>query len=720
MLGISLVSFSSSAAAPAISVSDVAEYVYPANKYDRPATFTYMPDGESYLMLSDDGQRIIKYETATGKELGVVIDVANTRDTKISDIDGYILSPDGSKLLVYRNMRYIYRRSFTAEYYVYTIYRNILTPLSTNHKTQMSPVFSPDNRMVAFVADNNIYLKKLDFNTEIPVTTDGERNKIINGVPDWTYEEEFYTTCSMTWSHDNSTLCFLKYNETDVPYYSFPLYEGSCNPIERYALYPGEFSYKYPVAGQPNSKVTVHSYDVDNRKLKRIDLKDGMIEYIPRITYSGTGDRLLVTTLNREQNRMEIYSVNPKSTVIKSILVEESPTWISPETYENMTVESNSFVIISGRSGYDHLYRYSYAGDLMKQLTTGDYDVTAYYGTDALGNIYYQSTVSGPLNRVVTRVDLKGKATVIGKENGTTSAEFSPAMNYFMLSYSNTTTAPRFSLYNSKLKELRTVVDNESYSRKYANLPAKEFFTFNSDGYTLNGYMIKPIDFSPSRKYPVIMWQYSGPGSQEVRDSWAVDWYYAAARHGFIVVCVDGRGTGGRGRKFQDVVYKRLGYYESIDQVNAARYVAMLPFVDASRIGISGWSFGGYETLMAISQENAPYAAAVAIAPVTSWRYYDTVYTERYMNTPQANDEGYRESAPITYVSNVECPLLIMSGTADDNVHLSNTMEYVSRLESVNKWCDMLLFPNMNHSIYGCGSRALVYTRMLNYFNKNM
>lgn len=719
-LGLLFAAGTAMAGTSTVSVDDVARYVFPANQYDRPESFTYMPDGNSYLLLSADGKKVIRYDTATGEELETVLDVAATRDSKIDHIEGYSISPDASKMLVYIDAEYVYRRSFKASYYVYNVKRNILTPLSLAHGRQMSPVFSNDSRMVAFVSDNNIYLKKLDYNTEIPVTTDGKINGIINGVPDWTYEEEFTTTCSMAWSSDNLTLCFLKYNESDVPTYSFPLYQGTCNPMNQYALYPGQFSYKYPVAGQHNSSVSLHSYDVETRKLKSIEFSDPEIEYIPRIAYASETDQLLVTTLNREQNRMEIYSVNPKSTVVKSVLVEESSTWISPATYEDLAIESDGFVMLSGRSGYEHLYRYSFTGDLIGQLTSGDFDVTAYYGTDASGGYYYQSTSSGAINRTVTYVDAKGKSVTIGEREGTTSLSFSPAMNYYVLSYSNVSSAPKYTLYNAKMKELRTIVDNESISAHYSSLPRKEFFTFDSDGYELNGYMLRPADFSPSKKYPVIMWQYSGPGSQEVLNSWKIDWDYAAVAHGFIVICVDGRGTGGRGRAFQDIVYKRLGHYESIDQINAARYAASLPYVDAARIGICGWSYGGYETLMAISQDRAPYAAAVAIAPVTDWRYYDTVYAERYMNTPQANDEGYRDSAPVNFTSRVNCPLLIMSGTADDNVHLSNTMEYVSHLQADNRLCDMLLFPNMNHSIRDCNARSLVYAKMIDFFRRNM
>ncbi|MDE5971068.1 MAG: DPP IV N-terminal domain-containing protein, partial [Muribaculaceae bacterium] len=374
-------------------------------------------------------------------------DCAKTRETTIESVQGFSLSPDGSHLLLYRNYRSIYRRSYTAEYYVYEINHNVLRPLSTNHTRQQVPVFSNDGLMVAFVADNNIYIKKLRYNTEVAVTTDGEYNKIINGHPDWVYEEEFKSTGSIVWSPDNTTLCYLKYNETQVPLYSLPLFDSYCSPNKKYALYPGEFTYKYPVAGEKNSIVTLHSYDVENRKTKNINFEDSRIEYIPRIEFIPNGQNLLVSTLNREQNRLEVYSVNPKSTVVKSILVEESKTWVLPETYENMTLTPNNFVILSNRSGYNHLYQYSYSGALQRQITSGNYDVTDYYGTDKLGNIYYQSTVTGPLNRVISKIEAKTNRTVnLSPEKGTASATFTPSLNYYTLRYSSTTVPPVFKL----------------------------------------------------------------------------------------------------------------------------------------------------------------------------------------------------------------------------------------------------------------------------------
>lgn len=702
------------------TVRDIAPFVYPANTPASAPAMQFMPDGLTYLAANPDNTRIIKYETATGKELETVFNSAKTRESSITGFDSFSISPDGSKLLICLDPEKIYRRSFKARYYVFEIKRNILKPLSKGHTTQQIPLFSPDGRSVAFVADNNIYLKKLDYDTEVAVTTGGIRNSVINGATDWTYEEEFTTTSSLAWAPDSETLSYLSFNEADVPLYNIPLYQGACNPMDGYALYPGLLSYKYPVAGQPNSIVTLHSYDVSTRKTKDVELPDPAIEYVPRIDYTSTSEQLLVTTLNRDQNRMEIYSVNPKSTVVKSLYVEESKAWIAPATYENLVITPGSIIINSARSGYAHLYEYSLSGVQLRQITTGDYDVKHCYGVDNDGNVYYQSTASGPLNRVVSKVDVKGKVTDLSPLDAFSSATFAPGCESLVLTVSDSATPPRYSLLNTKGKTVRELGDNDSYLSNCPALPGKKFITVNSDGNTLNGYIILPPDFKESDKYPVIMWQYSGPGSQEVLNRWSLDWQYFAAKEGFIVACVDGRGTGSRGREFETCVYRNLGYYETIDQINAAKHIASLPYVDASRIGICGWSYGGYETLMAISAPGNPYKAAVAIAPVTDWRYYDTVYAERYMLTPRANEDGYNDSAPLFKTSKVDCDLLIMSGTADDNVHLSNTMEYVSRLQADGILCDMLLFPNMNHSINGCNSRAVVYGKMIDYFRKSL
>lgn len=712
-----------SATAHGVEATDIAPYVYPQSTPEAPSAMAFGLDGRTYTALADDGRRLVRYDLRTGKEVATVIDVATTRDNTVPRISGYTFSPDESYVLIYANTEPVYRRSFTAEYYIYEVRHNVLTPLSKTHPRQRAPQWSPDGRMIAFTADGNIYIYKIDYLTEVAVTTDASPNAIINGVPDWSYEEEFELTSSMVWSPDNSTLCYLKYDESRVPLYSMPLYQGAFDLDPTDASFPDSYSYKYPVAGADNVAVSLHSYDVDLRKTKAIAFSDSRIEYMPRMAYVPGGDRLIVTTLNRSQNRMELYSVNPKSTVVKSIYVDESPTgWIDPSAYEQLTLLADGFVVMSERSGYNHLYLYSYAGVQQRQITSGSYDVTAYYGYDPKAAAhYYQAASTSPLSRVVSRVDAKGRVANISPESGTASATFTPAMDYCLLSYSNATTAPVYTLAAAATgKTLRKLVDNSAYMARYPNLPRMEFFTMTSEGNTLNGYIVKPVDFNPSHRYPVIMYQYSGPGSQEVTDRWRMDWHYFFATQGYIVMCVDGRGTGGRGTAFKHSVYRRLGQLETVDQIAAARYAAALPYVDPDRIGIYGWSYGGYEALMAATEKDAPYRAVVAIAPVTAWRYYDSIYTERFMLTPGENADGYRLGSPINRTAELRADLLLIHGTADDNVHPTNTLRYVAALQKQGATCDMFLFPGMNHSIYGGNARSVVYLKMLQHFNRSM
>ena len=706
--------------------SEMAPYVYPANIARGVSRPDFTADGLSCLKLSDDHKRVVSYNLVTGAEVETLLDVTHTRENTIGKIDSYTLSPDGTKLLVATGTTPIYRRSTSATYYIYELRTRILTPLSETHQSQRSPVFSPDGRMVAFVspADNNIYLKKLDYGTEVAVTTDGAINSIINGVPDWVYEEEFSTSCSMAWSNDNATLCYLKYDESRVPVYSFKLYEGTCQPMTQYALYPGNFNYKYPVAGEPNSVVTVHAYNVETRRNSELEIPRRDLEYIPRISFGqDPSGRLLVTTLDRAQSSMEIFAVNPRSGVAKSLFTEKSDAWLETCTYENITYLPNGFMILSARSGFTHAYLYSYEGQPVSALTSGNWDVKDYYGTDPKGNSYFLTNISGSINSVLVRVDAKGNITRLTPDNGTASAWFTPSLDHYAVNYSNSTTPPVVTLYASRGdKKVRVMESNEGLAEKYASAPKPEFTTITTvDGVTMNAYLILPP--KANGRCPAIITQYSGPGSQEVVDRWKVDWTQYAALKGYVVLCVDPRGTGGKGRQWETVTYRNLGHYESIDLRGAARWLAGQSFVDPSRIGITGWSYGGYETLMAISADDGeanPFACAVAIAPVTSWRYYDTVYSERYMLTPGENTLGYDESSPMSHAKAMDIPLLLMHGTADDNVHLMNTLQYVSVIQSEGRFCDMFLYPNMNHSIYGCGARLNVYSRMLDYFDKNM
>lgn len=718
------------AAAGASSYPGLEKYVIPENRPAAPAPSEFSNDGSALVALNDDKNQILSRSLANyGAEPTILLDLAKTRETTLKSIDGFVISPDGRKILVWTSTEAVYRHSFTAEYYVYDCHSRVLKPLSADIKRQQAPVFSPDSRMIAFFnpADNNLYIAKLDYGTQVAVTNDGRKDHIINGVPDWTYQEEFSTLSSIAWAPDNLTLSFLKYNETEVPAFTFTSYRTYCQPSDVDTPYPGSYTYKYPVAGYPNSKMTVCSYDIETRKLKQIPLADNRIEYIPRIEYvPGDASRLLITTLNREQTRMEVYSANPRSTTVNSLFVEESKCWLDPETYEQMKVTADGIYLLSSRSGFRHIYKYTLAGALSRQITSGNFDITSFYGVDANGTFYYQSTSTGAIRRVISSLDVKGRVKNLTPETGTASAVFNSTCSHCLLNYSSATKAPVYSLVaTSGFKTVKKLLDNDAYQSLYASMPVKEFFEIPSsalgDGTpSLNAYIIKPADFNPSGSYPVILYQYSGPGSQLVLDKWEADWQYYYASRGYIVVCVDPRGTGGRGRAFQDVVYKQLGVTETKDLIAATRYIATLPGVDRNRIGIHGWSYGGYETLMAATDRDCPFKAAVAVAPVTDWRYYDTVYAERYMTTPAMNESGYDISSPCHRAAGMKTNLLIMSGTADDNVHVANSISFQNSLLANGLFCDMMLFPGMNHSINHCDGRRLVYAKMLDFFDKNL
>ena len=675
-------------------------------------------DGEFYYKWSEKNSRIVKVSYKTGAET-VVFDSNTARDCDVKRWSGFAMSADEGKILLYTNVVPMYRYSFYADYYVYELRHNKLTKLSDAGGEQIA-TFSPDGRMVAYVKDNNIYIKKLDYGTEVAVTKDGKQNEIINGLPDWVYQEEFDLVNSLTWSPDNLTLAFIRFDESKVPMWTMNVYEGGCEKDERYAQYPGQISYKYPVAGQQNSIVSVMAYDVDNRTLKKMQIPMNDEDYIPKIEFANDATRLMVSKMNRHQNELTIYAVNPRSTVAKSIYTEKSDTWINFDLAAQVQWCDQYFMILSEKSGFAHLYQYSNSGALMRQITNGNWDVTNYYGYDEKTKThYFQSTMVSPLDRTICKVDAKGVISPVVSGAGTYSAAFSKNFAYYIQSFNDANTPNQYSICAANGKVVRKLEQNEEYAAKYCgrDIPKREFFTFTHDGITFNGHMYKPLDFNPAKKYPVIMSQYSGPGSQQVVNKWKLDWEAYFATQGYIVVCVDGRGTGFRGRSFRDVVYMRLGYYESIDQIAAANYMAQQPYVDVSHIGIYGWSFGGYETLMAMSQDDSPYAAGCAVAPVTSWRYYDTIYTERYMRTPAENQEGYDDGAPLNRTKLQKGKLLIMHGTSDDNVHVRNTIEYASRMIDSGKMMDMQLFANQNHSIAGCNSRTYVYTKMLDFFN---
>lgn len=688
-------------------------------------------DGEHYSQMNLDGTQIIKYSFKTGKQVEVLFDTKTARECPFKKFDGYSFSPDGMKLLIATKRTPIYRHSYTAVHYMYSLKRNldgkinnVVEKLSDGGPEQ-APVFSPDGNMVAFVRDNNIFLVKLLYgNSESQITEDGKRNAIINGIPDWVYEEEFSFNRALEFSPDSKMLAYIRFDETNVPSYSFPVFAGEQPHISAYEKYPGEYTYKYPKTGEVNSKVSVQTFDIKARVTRKMNLPLDADGYIPRIRFTKDPEKLAIFTLNRHQNRFDLYFANPRSTVCKLILRDESDTYIKEDRFDNIIFYPNNFSFVSDRSGYNHLYWYTMGGNQIKQVTTGNYEVKAFLGWDEKENsFYYTSNEESPLRQAVYKIDNKGRKTKLSNQVGVNDAQFSTDMNYFMNRYSNLQTPTVITLNDNKGKVLATLVTNEKLKQiliKY-NVPQKEFFTFKtSDGVMLNGWMMKPTNFSESKKYPVLQYQYSGPGSQQVLDSWNISWETYMASRGYIVVCVDGRGTGGRGAAFEKCTYLNLGVQEAKDQVETAKYLGSLSYVDQTRIGIWGWSYGGYMTLMSLSEGTPVFKAGVAVAPVTDWNYYDTIYGERYMRTPQENAEGYKKSSTFTRADQLHGHLLIVHGMADDNVHFQNTAEYAEHLVQLGKQFDMQVYTNRNHSIYGGNTRYHLYTKLTDFFDRNL
>lgn len=686
-------------------------------------TMISMKDGEHYTQRSPDGKMIIKYQYKTGNPVDTLFNTETAKECPFKRLDGYSFSEDEKKILIYTDRENIYRRSFKANYYTFEIKRNLVKPLSEGGKQQVA-TFSPDGRMVAFVRDNNIYLKKLDYNTESAVTTDGIKNKVLNGIPDWVYEEEFACVNSLAWSSDSECLSFVKYDEEEVPEYSIQMYEGACPNLQEYELYPGAFKYKYPVAGKKNAKVSVHTYIVDSKAVKKMDVPLDDDGYIPRIRYAHGADQLIVMTLNRHQNLFKMYVTNSRSGISKLLVQDESQYWIDPDNMDYVAFYPDFFVFASEREGYRHLYQYSLTGEMIKPITKGDWNVTAYLGYDnATKSFYYQSTEEGATCRTIYKVDAKGKKIKLSDKKGTNDASFSNGCKYYVNQFSNSETPLLITIHNQQGKELRTVERNAKLQEELAkiNYSKKEFFTFKTpDGTELNGWIMKPINFDANKKYPVLMTQYSGPGSQSVLNRWDFGWEQYLTANGYVVACVDGRGTGGRSEIFSKCIYMQMGVLEAQDQIAAAQYVGSLNYVDNKNIAIWGWSFGGYMTLMTMTSSKGIYKVGVAIAPVTDWKFYDTIYTERYMRTPQENFEGYEKTSPLVHAEQLDGRLLLVSGTADDNVHFQNSLQFSEALVQANKQFDMQFYTNRDHSIYGCNTRLHLYTKVIDFLDRNL
>ncbi len=676
-----------------------------------------MPDGEHYTAMNRERDMIIKYAYKTGNPVDTLFNAKTARECTFDKFDGYEISSTGHHILIWRDVERIYRRSFKAMVYDYDVRRNYVKPISDSKNKQMIPTYSPDGRMCAYVVDNNIWIRKFDYDTEVQVTKDGELNKILNGITDWVYEEEFSVTNLMSWSPDSEYLAYVRFDESEVQEYSMQMYGNG--------TYPGYYNFKYPKAGERNSKISLHSYSVETKDIKTLEVPIEEDSYIPRIAFTTNSDQLAVMTLNRHQNLFNMYYVNPKSGVARLILREENDYYVDSDWLTSIHFNSEGFTYVSEKDGYSHIYLYSPTGVMQRQVTQGNWDVTRLIGYDTENKVvYYESAEESPLRRAVYKIDRKGVKTKLTDGVGTNRATFSANYAYFVNNYSNANTPAVITVNETKTKKvLRTLQDNAALRETLANFSfsKKEFFKITTaSDIELNAWMVKPVDFDESKKYPVLMTQYSGPNSQEVLDQYEFDWEHYLAANGIIVVSVDGRGTGARGEAFRKCTYQRMGVLESQDQVEAAQALGKLPYIDGSRIAIWGWSFGGYNTLMSMSVGNGTFKAGIAVAPPTDWRYYDTVYTERFMRTPKENFEGYDVTSPIKLASKLQGKLLLVHGTADDNVHFMQSMIYAEALVQAGIQFEMQIYKDRNHGISGGNTRHHLYTRMSNFLFDNL
>ena len=682
-----------------------------------------MADGETYSQISDDGSHIIRKSFKDASIVGTVFDCSAVPGCPVKRISGYTLSPDEKTILLETQHKSIYRHSYTAVFYVCNLETKEIRPLSEGGP-QQQPHFSPDGKKVAFARDGNLFIVDLANGTEKQITTDGKFNEVINGLPDWVNEEEFSTACSFDFSADSKNLAWVRYDESEVPIYSIQMFKGLMPEYKDNDTYPGKYDYKYPVAGAKNSEVSVLSYNIENEATTKMNVPLGIEDYVPRIQFTSDPSKLAVVTLNRHQDHMNLYMVNPIDGSASLTLSETSDKYIKETAYENLNFYGDKFAYISTRDGYQHIYLYDLNGNLVRQATKGTNDVTELYGYDPKDDrFYYAAKDDSPLRQAIFSVDKKGKVTKLSDNIGTNSATFSTSLKYYMNVYSSSKIASVTTLCDNKGKTLCVLKDNaELTKRAEAVLGQKEFFSFTtSEGVQLNGWMVKPRNFDPAKQYPVVMYQYSGPGSQEVKDSWGMGFLAQGAafesylaQEGIIVVCVDGRGTGGRGIDFEQCTYLNIGDLESKDQVETALYLGSLPYVNKDRIAIWGWSFGGFNTLMSMSEGRPVFRAGVAVAAPSNWKFYDTIYTERYMRTPQENPTGYACN-PIQRAKNLHGDLLLIHGTADDNVHFRNFTEMTEALVQANKQFDQAIYTNRNHSIYGGNTRYQLFTKISNF-----
>ncbi len=679
-----------------------------------------MNNGKQYSVLNfDRNTRTASIDIYDYKTLEKVKTLLSSKALKtIQGFFDYSFSEDESKIILTTNEVPVYRRSRLGEYYVYDIASKQLTKVSD--KLIQEPTLSPDATKIAYGYENNLYIKDLNTGKVSQMTYDGEKNKIINGITDWVYEEEFSFVRAFDWNTDSNKIAFIRFDETNVPEFSMDVYGSD--------LYQTQQVFKYPKAGEANAIVSLHLYDLETQKTSELKVDKAYTDfYIPRLQWTNEADVLSVQYMNRHQNELDFWMIDTKSMTSNLVLAEKDDAYIDV-TFDLTFLKDNSFIWTSEKDGYNHIYHYKKNGELINQVTKGDWEVTNYYGYNEKANtIYYQSVENGSINRDVYAIKLNGKNKIrLTKTDGTNSAAFSADFSYFINTHSSATTPPEYTLNDSKSGNVvKSIKDNDRLARKLTDYVTskKEFSTLRVNGNDLNMWMIKPADFDPNKAYPLFMYQYSGPGSQQVANRWnGINdyWYQSLAQQGYIVACVDGRGTGYKGAAFKKATQNELGKYEVEDQIAAAKKLGELPYVDQERIGIWGWSYGGFMSSNALFKGNDVFKMAIAVAPVTSWRFYDTIYTERYMTTPQENPSGYDENSPINHVDKLKGDFLLIHGTGDDNVHVQNTMRMVEALIQADKQFEWMIYPDKNHGIYGGNTRLHLYKKMTNFINRTL
>ena len=685
-------------------------YAYTAN---RVPGFNFQNDGKHYTRLEDG---VVKqYDLTTGMPTqDLFVGSAHIVDRSFDGkFDNYTFNADETKMLISTATESIYRRSSKSNYFVFDKASKALTPLFEEGK-QMYATFNAQSDKVAFVFDNNVYYKDLKTNEITQITTDGKYNHIINGSADWVYEEEYAFAKAFFWSPDGNQIAFYRFDESKVNEFTMTNYTNE--------MYPEYVTFKYPKVGEDNAKVSIHLYNLNNKKTTKAQIGTDW-EYIPRITWTKNPNKLCVTKMNRHQNELELLLVDAKTGTATSMLKEKNKYYIDITDHLTFLEDGKRFVWTSEQDGYNHIYLYNVNGKMEKQLTKGDFDVTTFYGVDEKnGQVFYQAAKEHPTQRELYAVGIKGKKDrKISADAGWNAAQFSSTFDYYVNTYSTANTAATYKVYDRNQQVVRVIEENKGMAKVQQKNKTKEveFFDFKtSEGTSLNAYMIKPANFDASKKYPVLMYVYGGPGSQTVKDSWGGQnywWFQMMAQKGYLVVSVDNRGTGARGQEFKKMTYQQLGKYETMDQIEAAKYLAKQPYVDADRIGIFGWSYGGYMSSLCLSKGADVFKTAIAVAPVTNWKWYDSIYTERYMRTYAENEDGYEQNSPINFANLIEGNYLIVHGMSDDNVHFQNAAEMVGALQSQNKHFDSLYYPNKNHGIYGGLTRLHLYTEMTDF-----